>query len=105
MGTGKLRIGEVVADIEAVTFAEGVMRVTAVLGPEAAGSVSGMLTIEGEDGTVCWRGARRHDYGVKPAGGAFGPSTWRITLDADLFDRRTRVLSIAATWAGPPEAA
>ena len=94
--TGKLRIGTIVTGIETVTFAEGIMRLTATLGPDVSGPVGGMLAIEGEDGTVCWRGAKVHDYGTKPAGGA---STWHLTLDADLVDRTS--VRITATWDGP----
>ena len=63
--TGRLRIGAITAGIETVAFADGIMRLAVTLGPDVAGHVGGMLAIEGEDGTVCWRGAKVHDYGTK----------------------------------------
>lgn len=84
---GYLHIGEVRAEIDAIEFREDCMRVTCTLGPEVAAELKGHVKITGQDGTVCWRGTKWHDYGVKTVGGAFGPSTWTIILNADLFDR------------------
>lgn len=98
---GKLRIGDIETEIETVTFNEGAMRVTCTLGPEVAGTLRGHASVLGQDGSVCWRGTKLHDYGVKMAGGPFGPSTWSLTFDADLLDR-TGATEIVARFDEPP---
>lgn len=90
---GYLHIGKVRTEIESITFNEDCMVVQATLGPEVAAELKGNVKIEGLDGTVCWRGTKWHDYGVKTAGGAFGPSTWTIVLNADLFDRTSATIT------------
>lgn len=84
---GYLHIGEVRAEIEAIEFGNDCMVIQCTLGPEVAATLRGHVKITGSDGTVCWRGTKFHDYGVKTVGSALGPSTWKIVLSADLFDR------------------
>ena len=97
---GWLHIGEIRAEIESIEFAEDCMVVRATLGPDVAGTVTGHVKITGKDGTVCWRGSKWHDYGVKTTGSAFGPSTWALVLSADLFDRTNA--TITARYESPP---
>jgi hypothetical protein len=90
---GYLHIGEVRAEIEAIVFNADCMSVQCTLGPDVAAELKGHVYIEGLDGTVCWRGTKWHDYGVKTADGAFGPSIWTIVLNADLFDRTSATVT------------
>ena len=100
---GYLHIGSTRAEIRAVEFAEDCMVITCVLGPEVAAELKGHVKITGEDGTVCWRGTKWHDYGVKTAGGPYGPSTWTIVLSADLFDRTNVTITARYEQQGPPQ--
>ena len=84
---GYLHIGEVRAKIDAIEFGNDCMVIRCMLGPNVAATLRGHVKITGSDGTVCWRGTKWHDYGVKTVGTSAGPSTWYITLNADLFDR------------------
>jgi hypothetical protein len=84
---GYLHIGKIRTEITSVSFSGDCMVVKVTLGPEVSGELKGHVQIEGLDGTTCWRGTKHHDYGVKLASGPYGPSTWDITLNADLYDR------------------
>ena len=90
---GYLHIGETRAAIDSIEFTADCMRVKCTLGPDVAAELKGHVQITGEDGTVCWRGTKYHDYGVKTAGSPLGPSTWLITLNADLFDRTNATIT------------
>lgn len=97
---GWLHIGTTRTEIEAIEFAEDCMVVRCTLGPDVAADLKGLVKITGQDGTVCWRGGKFHDFGVKTAGGPYGPSTWQIVLNADLMDRTNA--TITARWLNGP---
>lgn len=94
---GILHIGPMSAEIEAVKFVDGVMRLECTFGPDAFGAFVGSAWITDENGIVCWRSSRSHDYGVKTAADSqFGPSTWKITYAAHIGE--SECVMITETW-------